>query len=158
MKLRVDQAVMLGVVGLGLLAAVSLFSGGGRKEPRPENTGPGLGPNAPPVGPDKAAGGFPRLLQNQTITKTGVRYWGRLDYGAAPSRADIVAALTRLGLGNATVYESLDEAKNAIPEIPLVLENATAGTRWFQADAIRGQDLAMVTPHEPLTYLWIKAA
>lgn len=153
MRLRADQALMLGVVGLGLLAVVLLPSArGGEPEPRPPPPTPP--PPTPPAG--MPGGRLPSLPQNQVVITKGRRYWGRFDFPVAPSRAGIVAMIENLGLDNAVVYESEAEARQFIPPIPLVLENASVNTRWFQATAARTDNFARNPRPEVLTYLWIR--
>jgi hypothetical protein len=131
MALRAEQWLMLGVVGIGITAAILLT----RAKPRtPEALSVPLGSPAPPL-PENLR--VPNILgrnapPGSAFMNTGTTYRGRLELpaGDARTREQLRTELEALGFRNVTVYMSVDEAGDEIP-LPDAKINPTSGTRFF---------------------------
>ena len=132
MAIRADQVLMIGVVGIGLLAAYWLTQTTTEPQvpvPLPPQLpqlppAPPLVPGSPPVFPQNLATGAMITL------RPGQWYRGRLELAPTTTAADVRRFLELQGFDQTSVFSSDAEAENA-GILPAARQDPAPSSRWF---------------------------
>ena len=133
MAIRADQVLMIGVVGIGLLAAYWLTQTTPERQtttdpqvpPPPQlPPPPPFVPGSPPVFPQNLATGTMITL------RPGQWYRGRLELAPTATAADVRRFLELQGFDQTSVFTSAAEAENA-GILPAARQDPAPSSRWF---------------------------